>query len=402
MGIFSNRLLLKHHDIQTPPGKVHDASSPDFEITLADDQYSDPSHPIIKPVPQPAIDEPTQQAALTHWLSDHCHSDALLSLRGFALESTPKQRKKKGETKTVPFDQFHATPDAIPGYGMRKAVALDCEMVELKAGRIVVAFLTAIDFFTGEILINHHVQPTERVVRWNTRKSGVTPQSMRNAVNRGEALFGWQNARRRLWDFVDSQTILIGHSLNNDLNVLGIFHRHIVDSSIVTGQAVFQDRNLRRTWALKTLAKELLEYDIQASKAGHSALEDTQATRDILIWCFRYPERLKTWADDNRIKEEERFAEEQRKAEIRRKEREEARKKKEVKEAALQKEDVGLVSAHPPGQQPGPGLQNNPSLGSSPSHTDLENGRNQRRRGRKDHTMIFASAISVRGPSSFL
>jgi DNA polymerase III epsilon subunit-like protein len=139
-----------------------------------------------------------------------------------------------------------------------------------------------------------------------------------------------------LWEYVDSDTVLIGHALNNDLKVLGFYHFKIVDSQILTAEAVTillpPDQTLSRRWGLKGLTKELLEDDIQAGKKGHSALEDTRATRDVVIWCIRNPEPLKVWANKARDEEVRRMLEEKRKNEERRKKKqqEEAEKKLEA------------------------------------------------------------------------
>ncbi|CAI7602075.1 unnamed protein product [Penicillium glandicola] len=287
------------------------------------------SSPAIQNANYHVILEPLEQNLIFRYLSARCHSDTRLATRGFTfragLADVSRRPSKKPPPKTGHFRQVPRSSDGLP---KRRAIVLDCEMVQVEAGRRELAFLSAIDFLTGEVLIDNYVQPKSKVVNWDSRFSGVTPGAMNKAIKKGTALNGWEGARSKLWEFMDSETVLVGHSLNNDLDVLGIIHWNIVDSSIITSEAVFYtvhaSESLSRTWSLKALTNELVNYDIQVGKQGHSALEDAHATRDIVIWCLRYPEHLKVWADNARDQEEVRVYE----RELKRATEEEAKEQK--------------------------------------------------------------------------
>ncbi|KAJ5218373.1 Exonuclease RNase T/DNA polymerase III [Penicillium cinerascens] len=183
-------------------------------------------------------------------------------------------------------------------------------MVGVKNGRQTLAFISAIDFLTGEVLISRYVNPVEDVVDWRTKFSGMTQVIMAGAIASGAAFESWREARDKLCEFIDDSTVLVGHSLNYDLEVLGICHAKVVDSAILTAETVFPSiestKPLTRMWGLKALAKDLLSLDIQTSDCGHSALEDAYAARDVVIWCIRNPEELKVWAENARRQEKER------------------------------------------------------------------------------------------------
>lgn len=183
----------------------------------------------------------------------------------------------------------------------RQAIVIDCEMVGVKNNHQAVAFLTAIDFLNGDVLISRYVASCENVLDWRSKITGVTEDTMKSAVLSGAAFKDWREAREKLWEFADSSTVFVGQSLNYDLEVLGICHSKIVDSSILTAEAVFPSTSsaqlLPRAWSLKTLAKELLGLEIQNFNFGHNALEDAHAVRDVVIFCIRNPEQLKIWAE---------------------------------------------------------------------------------------------------------
>jgi DNA polymerase III epsilon subunit-like protein len=258
--------------------------------------------------------EPMEQDLIFRYLSARCHSDTRLATLGFVFWDERAGFNRRLSKRAVDkITHYRRVPRSSDGLPKRRAIVLDCEMVKVNFGHREIAFLTAIDFLTGSVLINNYVKPDSQVFSWDSRYSGVTPYAMNKAVKEGTALKGWEGARAKLWEFMDSDTVLIGHSLNNDLDVLGIVHSNIVDSAIITSEAVFQtaraNETLTRFWSLKVLAKELLDYDIQASKKGHCALEDARATRDVVIWCLRYPEHLKAWADNAREEVEARALE---------------------------------------------------------------------------------------------
>ncbi|KAJ5258360.1 hypothetical protein N7524_009916 [Penicillium chrysogenum] len=64
----------------------------------------------------------------------------------------------------------------------RQAIVLDCEMVTVEGNRKELAFPVVADMFTGDILINHFVNPTSIVRNWQTKYSDITYAAMKAAV----------------------------------------------------------------------------------------------------------------------------------------------------------------------------------------------------------------------------
>ncbi|KAJ0419434.1 ribonuclease H-like domain-containing protein [Aspergillus carlsbadensis] len=330
-------------ELASTPAETALAESPATILTAFTNKLrnlvaAQPTPPI--PEQNPIVVSTYECDRLHERLLARCHSLSRLGNHGYRLTAAPpkKQSRRSGkgqqsdETKREQHEQdkqqeekalrdkesgakvvelgFLPTSTSMPWQPpKRKAIALDCEMVGVgpKGNQDALAFLSAVDFFTGEVLINNYVQPTEKIKQWRSRVSSVTPPGLAAAVASGQAIFGWEAARKALWEHVDANTVLIGHSLDNDLRVLRILHFKVVDSAILTGELVFDpapDARLRRSWALKTLAKALLNRDIQVGKHGHNCLEDTFATRDVVIWCLKYPDQAAAWADGARKEHE--------------------------------------------------------------------------------------------------
>jgi len=180
---------------------------------------------------------------------------------------------------------FIAAPHPEAGQNKHKAVVLDCEMGGTHFNRSELILVTAVDFFTAEVLINNYVMPSVQILDWRTEYSGVTENHIREAIAEGECIDGWKEARSLLCTFIDTDTILLGHSLNNDLDQLRLIHFRVVDSSLTI------PRLLNQKHSVKALCAELLGATVQrGGKHGHDCLEDTLAARELVVWCLRNPD----------------------------------------------------------------------------------------------------------------
>ena len=230
------------------------------------------------------------------------------------------------------FMSFAKTPSHFAP-GRRGAVVLDCEMVTVSGNYTEAVRISAIDYLTGETLIDAYIQPTREVIDYRTRYSGVTADIMNIAYMEGRVLSSWLEARTKLWRFIDEETILIGQALENDLRVLHMIHFHIVDSYILARAAIGPEGH--RAWGLRSLCASLLNLEIQNhGKKGHDSLEDCLAAREVVLWMTLHPEEFKKWGAV-RLEEEKQKREEQKKK------REEEKAKKAEQEEKKRKEENG-------------------------------------------------------------
>jgi RNA exonuclease 1 len=238
-------------------------------------------------------------------------------------------------------DQFQFTPPLEPGQDrpIRAAVAIDCEMGTAISGDSELIRISAIDYYTGEVLINNLVEADQKLAHLNTKYSGVTWSEMNKALRQGTCLAGKAGARAALWRFVGPQTIIMGHAVSNDLRALRICHPCIVDSFLVEYKIVQAKKDIEKAetivaakeaeelkarmielygdslekdpevikapvasrkktpkgtgdCALKTLMKKYLDTDVQMQgNKGHDSMEDAIAARDLIYWMVCNPER---------------------------------------------------------------------------------------------------------------
>ncbi|KAF9893049.1 RNA exonuclease 3 [Aspergillus nanangensis] len=202
---------------------------------------------------------------------------------------------KVSETKRLAsILQFETTPEQ-PGKGPQPPVCFDCEMGYTTLGLELIR-LTAISWPEGKELLDILVRPMGEVLDLNSRFSGVYPEHYNKAIpygaptpkagSHGETEAGPLQvvespaaARALLFQFLQPDTLLIGHAIDNDLNTCRIIHPTIIDTVIL--YPVFG--GLPNRMSLKTLARKYLERDIQnRGSSGHDSKEDATATGDLV------------------------------------------------------------------------------------------------------------------------
>jgi len=185
--------------------------------------------------------------------------------------------------------QFYWTPPVQPGQNRapRAAVAIDCEMGTATTGDTELIRLSAIDYFTGEVLVNNLVEPDMPMLHLNTRFSGVTFGNLNYDVRAGRCLKGKAGAREALWRVVGPETYIIGHAVNNDLRSLRLIHPRVVDSYLVESKIIHAKRAIEAAAAAAEAEQQLREAAVSpgylaAEGGGVSLLVPNQQTAQII------------------------------------------------------------------------------------------------------------------------
>lgn len=169
------------------------------------------------------------------------------------------------------------------------AVCFDCEMGYTTQGFELLR-LTVISWPSHRPLVDVLVRPLGFILDLNTQWSGVTmdqfinakpydpvnPKPKRTELRIVESPYV---ARKLFLDHVSPTTPVLGHALENDLNVIRLIHPTIVDTAIL-----FPTKSgLPYRHSLKTLAKQWLDIDIQQGGAsGHDSYEDARTTGELV------------------------------------------------------------------------------------------------------------------------
>lgn len=192
-----------------------------------------------------------------------------------------------------------------PHDGNSGVFALDCEMCFTGCG-LELAKVSIIRS-DGNLYYESFVRPERDIVCYNTRFSGITEKDLNTgngynssnmrrastASNSSSSSTGsngytrtvktLKEVQKDLLKFIFDDTILIGHSIENDLKALKLIHKTIIDTSISFPH--YYGLPYRRS--LKSLTKTILKRDIQQSETGHCSFEDSRATLELLLWKVR-------------------------------------------------------------------------------------------------------------------
>ncbi|XP_063770168.1 RNA exonuclease 1 homolog isoform X2 [Pseudophryne corroboree] len=159
-----------------------------------------------------------------------------------------------------------------PSDGNPGIFSLDCEMCYTTHG-LELTRVTVVGP-SLQVVYDTFVKPDNEIIDYNTRFSGVTEDNLENITTT------LRDVQAILLNLFSADTILIGHSLENDLTALKLIHDTVVDTSIVFPHRL----GLPNKRALRNLMADYLLRIIQDNVAGHDSSEDAAACMELMIW----------------------------------------------------------------------------------------------------------------------
>ncbi|KAL6945302.1 hypothetical protein ACO0QE_002752 [Hanseniaspora vineae] len=152
--------------------------------------------------------------------------------------------------------------------GEFNVLALDCEMGYTSLGFEMIR-LTIVEFFSEKIVYDKIVQPIGEIIDLNTDFSGVS---------KIDCIFDptFINAREEYITpkLINKNSLLIGHGLENDLNVMRLVHDKVIDTAILFA------KDLKYKPSLKNLS--FLELSKRIQVGEHDSSEDAIAALQIV------------------------------------------------------------------------------------------------------------------------
>lgn len=192
------------------------------------------------------------------------------------------------ETDFAPSADFvnTSTWDKKNDYG--KVLGIDCEMVETENGHELAKICVIDKDF--EVLYEHFVKPEKPVINFHFQYSGITQSDIDSATKT------LKDIQEGQMDFINQGTILVGHSLENDLFALKLIHNKVVDTSLL-----FCTRHGTKL-PQKQLSWNFFKYKIQSNEKnkGHDPSEDAKASMALAKYKIEIMDPLGLQGDDNK------------------------------------------------------------------------------------------------------
>ncbi|MBA0576847.1 hypothetical protein Golob_024004 [Gossypium lobatum] len=152
-------------------------------------------------------------------------------------------------------------------------IAVDCEMVLCDDGTEALVRVCAVDRDL-QVKINELIKPNKAVADYRTEITGVAAGDL-DGVTCSVA-----DIQKSLKKLLSNGTILVGHGLHNDLQVLKIDHARVIDTSYIFK---YLDAPIYRKPSLNNLCKSVLGYEVRKPGAAHNCLDDACAAMKLVL-----------------------------------------------------------------------------------------------------------------------
>lgn len=151
-------------------------------------------------------------------------------------------------------------------------LAIDCEMALTENG----PELTRVSIVDSNlnVIYDKLVKPKSTVIDYLTQFSGITEEMLCDVNNTVEDI------QQEIVKLIPSNSILLGHSLENDLHALMIIHNKVIDTALLYPHA----RGGMHKYSLKYLAEHFLKLRIQEGE--HDSIVDAQTAMKLVLRVF--------------------------------------------------------------------------------------------------------------------
>lgn len=162
-------------------------------------------------------------------------------------------------------DEYKPVTSKSPMFGV------DCEMCHTTLGVNEITRVSVVNE-KYESVYETFVKPDNKITNYMTPFSGITEETLRDVT---KTLKEVQEDIRQL---LPPDAILVGQSLNVDLNSMKLMHPYVIDTSVI-----FNISGERKSKSkLRTLAREFLNEIIQNHAKGHDSIEDSAASMKLV------------------------------------------------------------------------------------------------------------------------
>ncbi|PIN09355.1 3'-5' exonuclease [Handroanthus impetiginosus] len=152
-------------------------------------------------------------------------------------------------------------------------IAIDCEMVLCKDGTEALVKVCAVDR-NLQVKLDEVVNPNKEIADYRTEITGIS------ATDLDGVTYSLKDVQKSLKKLLSHGTILVGHSLNNDLQALKLAYTRVIDTSYVFKYA---NGLANKKPSLSLLCKAMLGYELRVQGNPHNCLDDACAAMKLVL-----------------------------------------------------------------------------------------------------------------------
>ncbi|SCO93681.1 exoribonuclease, putative [Plasmodium malariae] len=178
-------------------------------------------------------------------------------------ESSVSSEHNGGEEKEeeIPFGDFD----------LNNIFSIDCEMCETTNHQRELTKITVVDAYMN-IVYDSYVVPDNKITNYLTLYSGINESTLENVNTK------LKDVQEYLKKILNNKSILIGHSLENDLHALKIKHDYVIDTSVIySGSNYYFIKP-----SLFNLSKKHLNITMKRDN-GHNSIDDAKISMFLAI-----------------------------------------------------------------------------------------------------------------------
>ena len=199
---------------------------------------------------------------------------------GFPLDNPPNiEGKKRFEHFNLPalsdedLKEYEKLPEKVEG--ALDIVALDCEMIETEFGSECARL--SITKEDGTVVFDQFFKPLGDVIDYKTEFSGITPEILEKASKTSYEIV------KEISSFLSQESIIIGHSLENDFRSMKLIHHNVIDTSILYNR----DCQYPYKPSLIKLYKKYIQKPFREVPGAHDSIDDARASFELVKYALK-------------------------------------------------------------------------------------------------------------------